>query len=634
MKNLVLLYLSLCTLISTVSADSKYEISKIRPELFKNADAVVRIDDINFEVKSVGRAIEKTHLAITILNRNADHLAVFSSTYDKLSSVSQLKAIVYNSRGEKVKEFNKGDFEDKSLISDYSIYEDNRIKSIKIYETNYPYTVEFFSVKEFDGLLYYPSWSSLLWFNVSVESSTYSVSIPENQSLRFKESPVTRVTQASLNGKKIYSWQAANIQAFKSEPLSLGISKLVPWAWVAPDEFEYDNTSGNLNTWTSLGQWVNQLNKDGDILSPATIDKVRKLTGGITDRKKIIEVLYNYLQSNTRYVSVQLGVGGFRPITAENVSQVNYGDCKALSNYMKALLKQAGILSHLVVLRSEESIDGSLNESFSSLGQANHMLLCVPSAQDTVWLECTSQRMPVGFLGASNSNRKVLLITQEGGKIARTPYYSAANNRQNRIAEVTINAAGKSSAKITTEYEYEQFENVQAQLFREPKDQKEFLYEFLDIANTDIISFSYKQPAKNQPKLIEEINLNIQDLTANGGDKLFLTLNLMNKRSFVPENTENRVTDFGLQMNYSDTDLISYVIPEGYKVEFIPKDLQLKSEFGEYSVRTSVSGNKITYTRSQKMYSKRYPPERFKELVDFYKAIYKTDKQKAILSKI
>ncbi len=634
MKNFLLLFLSLSTALFTASADSKYDVSKIKPELLKNADAVVRIDDINFDVKSVGRAIEKTHLAITILNRNADHLAAFSSVYDKLSSVSQLKAIVYNSKGEKVKEFNKGDFVDKSMISDFSVYEDNRIKSIKIYETNYPYTVEFFSVKEFDGLLYYPSWSSLLSFNVSVESSTYSISIPESQSLRYKESPVTKVTETSLNGKKLYNWKAVNIQAFKSEPLSLGISKLVPWAWIAPDEFEYDNTSGTLNTWNTLGQWIDQLSKDGDNLSPATIDKVKKLTSGITDRKKIIEVLYSYLQNNTRYVSVQLGVGGFRPITAEKVSMVNYGDCKALSNYMKALLKQAGISSHLVVLKSEDGIDGSLNESFSSLGQANHMLLCVPSPQDTVWLECTSQRMPVGYLGGSNSNRKVLLITKEGGKIARTPYYSAANNKQNRKAEVTINLTGKSSARVTTEYEYEQFENIQAQLYREPKDQKEFLYDILDIANTDIISFSYKQPEKNLPKLIEEVNINIQDLTANGGDKLFLTLNLMNKRSFVPENTENRVTDFGLQMNYTDLDVISYVIPEGYKVEFIPKDLHLNSEFGEYSVKTSVAGNTITYTRSQKMYSKRYPPNKFNELVDFYKAIYKTDKQKAVLSKI
>ena len=54
-------------------------------------------------------------------------------------------------------------------------------------------------------------------------------------------------------------------------------------------------------------------------------------------------------------------------------------------------------------------------------------------------------------------NRKVLLISEQGDKIARTPLYSASQNNQNRIAHVTLNAAGKSDVKITTEYEHEQF---------------------------------------------------------------------------------------------------------------------------------------------------------------------------------
>ena len=431
-----------------------------------------------------------------------------------------------------------------------------------------------------------------------------------------------------------YTWQAGNIKALEKEPFSVGIINLVPWARVAPNEFEYDSSKGDLSSWTSLGKWVYDLNKDGDILNPITIEKVKSLTSGITDQKKMIGILYNYLQNNTRYVSVQLGIGGFKPIDASKVAEVNYGDCKALSNYMKALLKQAGISSQLVVIKNEDGLDGSLNPSFSSIGQANHMILCVPASKDTVWLECTSQQMPVGFIGGSNSNRNVLLISDQGGKIVRTPIYSANRNQQKRTAEVIIDPNGKSVARISTEYEYEQFETVFGQLYREPKEQKETLYESLDIANTEITAFSYSQPDKNIPKIIEDVSLNITDLTAKGADKLFLTLNLMNKRSFVPELLVNRLTDFALQMNYTDIDNISYQLPADYKVEFLPKDIQIISEFGEYSMKAAVSGNKITYTRIQKMYSKQYPPARYQDLVNFYKSIYKADKQKAVLARI
>jgi hypothetical protein len=87
-------------------------------------------------------------------------------------------------------------------------------------------------------------------------------------------------------------------------------------------------------------------------------------------------------------------------------------------------------------------------------------------------------------------------------------------------------------------------------------------------------------------------------------------------------------------MNYTDIDHISYQLPSDYKVEFLPKEVQINSEFGEYSMKAAVSGNKITYTRIQKMYSKQFPPARYQELVNFYKSIYKADKQKAVLTKI
>ena len=615
-------------------AQNKYDVSLINPELLKNSNAVIRIDETDYEVRSAGKATEKLHYVVTILNNKADRYASFYSVYDKLMSVSQLKVVVYNSKGVKIKDFNKGDFKDRSLISDFSVYEDNRIKTLEVYETTYPYTVEFTAIKDYDGILTYPNWSTLSSFNVSLESSSYTISLPANLSLRYKQSPLTKVVEQTVGGKKVYRWETGSINAFKSEPLSTGIRKLVPWAILAPNEFEYDSSTGNFGTWASLGEWINQLNKDGDVLNEAAIQKVKSLTSGITDRKKKIEVLYSYLQNSTRYVSVQLGIGGFKPINADKVAQMSYGDCKALSNYMKALLKQAGIHSELVMLKSEDSIDGSLYEDFPSIGQANHMILCVPAAKDTVWLECTSQRMPFGYLGSSNSNRKVLLITKDGGKLTKTPLYSANHNKQSRVGEISISSTGASKAKITTEYEYEQFDNIFGQLFREPVEQKKYLYESLNIANPDIKTYAYEQPDKQVPRLIEKVDLDINDLTASGGDKLFLTLNLMNKRSYVPELPENRLTDFALQMNYTDIDRISYELPKDYKVEFLPKDVQLTSDFGELSIKATVSDNKINYVRTQKMYSKRYPAERFKELVDFYKAIYKADKQKAVLSKI
>ena len=66
------------------------------------------------------------------------------------------------------------------------------------------------------------------------------------------------------------------------------------------------------------------------------------------------------MQNNTRYISIQLGIGGWRPFEAAYVASKGYGDCKALSNYMYSLLKEAGILSYYTLVKAgagEEDIN-------------------------------------------------------------------------------------------------------------------------------------------------------------------------------------------------------------------------------------------------------------------------------------
>jgi len=612
------------------SAQGNYDVAKIPEDLKRDAIVVIRNEEQFFDIKSLGSGQYDYKVAITILNKAGDDFAEMAEVYDKFSSVYNIKATLYDASGKKIKDYKSSDIRDQSLISDFSIFEDNRMKLLKFVSLNYPYTIEYSYSKDYKGLLSLPSWRDLKGFGVAVEQSVYTIQKSKNYQFRYLTSANLKTDSVAIGEKIQYKWKSSKVPAVVSEPLSIGLDNISSWVKASPNQFEYDGSTGNFNNWQNFGSWMYSLNQGGNKLPDATKALVQNLIGNAKTPQEKIRILYNHLQQNTRYVSVQLGIGGFRPILAEKVAQVNYGDCKALSNYMKALLNEAGIASNLIVIGNDMP---SLNPNYSSMGQANHMILCVPLEKDTTFLECTSQYDPMGFIGYSNADRKVLMVTDKGGKIITTPAYQPKDNYQIRKTKITLAEDGTGILNLKSKYANAQFEENQRMMLLEPSEQRKRLVENSNIPIDEMISFKYEQPDKTLPIITEELNFKTNQIFSKSGEKIFLTINQVNRREHVPLKVDNRKTFFAVPFGYNDEDEISYTLPKGYSVEFIPKDISIVSEFGSYSAKFANKDNTLTYIRTQTMNNKKYAPEKYNELVDFYKKIFQADKQKAILTK-
>jgi hypothetical protein len=131
----------------------------------------------------------------------------------------------------------------------------------------------------------------------------------------------------------------------------------------------------------------------------------------------------------------------------------------------------------------------------------------------------------------------------------------------------------------------------------------------------------------------ERLTLKASQLLTGGADKLFLTLNLLQQQRSAPEALDVRKTAFAVKYSYDDEEEIIYTIPKGYKVEFVPKDVSIVSEFGKYTATVVAKENTLIYTRKKAMTSKTYPADKYKDYVAFSKKIYQADKLKSILVK-
>lgn len=592
---------------------------------------MVRMEEQEFEVKNPGSAVLNYRTAVTILNRNGEQSSTMHEFYDKFSTIVNLKAALYDSKGNKVKEYKSTDFKDRSAVSDGTLYQDDRVKYLDFVYTDFPYTIAYSYSVEYNGIRFYPSWFPASTWGQAVEKSIYTFKIPETMTFKYLTGPGIKMDSVKIKGNNQYIWSCMEIPALEYEPMSTGLKTVRPWVNLAPDEFEFDRSKANIKNWTAMGSWLYSLSDGTQSLSEATKTRLKELVKDAKTSSEKISILYKHLQSSTRYVGVQLGIGGYKPISADKVSSVSYGDCKGLSNYMKAMLTTVDIPSYLVVIGNGMP---SLNKQFASLNQANHMILCVPLEKDTVWLECTSQTKPAGFVGESNSDRTVLLVTKDGGQLAQTPAYSAASNYQKRLTAVNIDENGSADIQIQSEFANAQYETQSRILYMEPTEQRKTILNSLSIPNMQIGSFNYTQPDRDKPLLKENINAKSSQLLTKGGDNLFITLNLLNRQEYMALEIEDRKTPFSIDYSYYDEDEIRYTIPKDYKAEFIPKDVILESPFGRYSTKTEIHDNILIYKRTKTMIKQNYPPEKYNEFVEFSKKIYQSDKQKAVLTKI
>lgn len=607
-----------------------YAVSAIPENMKTGMYAVIRENELRFEINSEKNATTYGHIVITILNSNAIGWARKVLYYDKFRVIKSFKGISYDAEGSVIKKLKASEIYDQSQYDGASLFSDNRLKVADLSHGTYPYTVEFEYEIEQKALLQIPGFNLYVDDEISIEKSKYLLSYPPSLKPRYKSFKIPDPKVATLNNKEILEWNFESIKPEKFEKHSPDFDAIVPNISVAPTSFEYDRYPGKMDTWDNYAKWIILLNSGRDILPEPTKKHIRELTSNLKTTEEKARILYEYLQSKTRYVGIQLGIGGFQPFDASVVDQTGYGDCKALSNYMVSMLKEAGVNANYTLIKAgygEPDIDVSFPGS-----QFNHVIVAVPDKTDTLWLECTSQSNPFGYLGDFTGDRHALMITENGGKIVRTPSYTAENNTQFRTAEVFVELSGNAKAKVKTTYRGLQYENgnLSSVLNNQYDDQKKWLQKNVGIPVFDIINFKMVNNKKAIPSAVVSTELQLPRFATVSGKRIFLTANLMNKSTYMPEKLEARKSKIVLRTPFIDLDTIHYYLPEGIYPEFLPEPTKVNSRFGEYESTYSLDQGHLIYVRKLKMNKGEFPADSYNEFTNFYKSINKADNAKIV----
>lgn len=622
-----------CTaLTQTAKAQLPYSIKNIPDSMKADACMVVRDKQTKLTIKNAGTAVLEERYVFTVLNPGGDKYAVFQEHYDKLRKLSDISGRLYNADGLPMRSIKTKDVRDYSNTSESSLADDSRVKVHDFSHRIYPYTVEYESTTAFDGIFSLPSWVPVMDENISVEKSALLVSVPAGYTLRYKLFNLPEPKKNSNKNQDIFEWSLSAWKAITSESYTPDMREIVPFIFLAPSKFEMQKYSGDMQNWKDFGSFIYQLNKGRDILPENVKQVVHQLADPLPGTAEKVSALYSYFQKNTRYISIQLGIGGWQTFDAGFVASNGYGDCKALSNYMGALLKEAGIKSHYTLVKSGDG-NVMLAPDFSA-NQFDHVILCVPDNKDSIWLECTNQSIPAGYLGAFTSNRNVLLIDENGGTMARTPKYTALQNLQVRKIEAKLDEKGNLHATLHTNYAAEQQDYLHEILHNAAKEQlSQYMKSKFAIASYEVENFSHVESPKKLPVIHEEITINAKNYAAVSGKRLFIVPNVTSASGLRIKNVTTRRFDFEFRTGFLDRDTVIIQVPPGYTPETIPAETTVSSALCKYHSVSKYENGTITFIRMYEQNPGRVKASEVKALAEVFDKIYKADHAKVVLVK-
>ncbi|HQU72080.1 MAG: transglutaminase domain-containing protein [Calditrichaeota bacterium] len=607
------------------------------PLLTTDADALIASETIRYTIDENLNGRHEVDLNVFIFNKDGQPYGNFSDFSNSFRRLDDLQIVVYNSAGKEVKKHKKGEMTSTSTSDGMIIAPDYQNHELLHRPDLYPYRVNIRYAFNTRSLFFWPAWDPQRG-DIRVLKSTYILEVPEGFSFdRFQTGEVPDPVQTTAGGRQVYTWEARNIEEMRWESRMPRQDRFQFGIRFRPDNFTLGNSRGKMTSWQEFGTWYNRLMSGRSVLSEAAQAHILAQVSETDSPRQKVRKLYEFLQRDTRYVFVLLGIGGWQAHPAEDVFAKKFGDCKDLSNYMVTMLNLAGVPSHLALALTRDR--GLTNPDFPS-NQFNHCIAMVPLEADTLWLECTADLTPYNDPPNSIEGINALLITGDGGRIIRTPESSpGANLWQSRLMG-ELQRTGDIALSGRISFSGEQALDIRSKLdnLRREK-RKDYLR---SLTGGELPAFSIDTVA------IRNLNTNlteplILDYTGQGkhyaktsGSRIFFNPNILQRHSrdgFPDEDPQERRFDYEYPYAYADADTVVLTLPPGYSLERAPDSVRVDNDFATYSTFFHLEGQTFTHIRKMTLKKRLVPVEHYGEYLSFLKFIAKNDNELYILKR-
>jgi hypothetical protein len=586
-------------------------------------DTHIRIED--------GKKVTEKIFLIQINDKSSSDLAHVEIPHSKTQQFEIIEAKILDKNGEVVRRIKNKEIKRRSYRGVGTFYQDNLITEFDLYWNQYPYKISYKYRSVVSEFLFIANWTPIYFKDIPTLKSSLVVELPKGTFYNL-DNKSNVIPNNFFRGEYEYiEWKFGNEELQKPQTLSPPIAELIPRIMIVPHNFQY-GIKGETKSWSDFGDWQHELNKGTDQLPDSEKLIVDDLIRNISETEIVIKKLYEYLQDKNTYINVAIDIGGLKSYPASYVCKNRYGDCKALTTYMKAMLNYVGIDSYYTLIKSGDKIE-NINKSIPSQ-QFDHVILAVPLEKDTIWLENTANFLPYNYLGTFTQNRYGLLVMEGNSQLVKTPSLTLSNTYELDYYNYNLNDDGKWNLNVEKEMlRGERFEQYLYELKEgDHKSFKELLLKDISLKGFLINNYNveFKDRGNHYLKISATGNTD-SPISEYGKLRVIQPLEIAMPKL---EDTEDRILP--LRINYP----INRSVKKSYTINLydkqkvtIPPDFELKTKVGNYQVSYSMKGNVIETEEVFQLFSGDYLQEQYATVFNFVHEITKYKNNSAIIIK-
>lgn len=347
------------------------------PTYDKKVTTVVLVDESIMTVAEDGRVITTSTYAVRIINREGRASAVATVGYETdIEKVRELRAWLIRPSGQ-VKNYGKDSILDEADLND--VYDESRTKRIVARDDAEPGAVFGYQATSETR----PFFNQSMWYFQEVNpvlSSKITLIMPAGwhaSGITFNHAKVEPVVSGTS-----YTWELRDLPPLEVEPASPRLINLVPRLAItySPAEGARITDSRTFDSWVEVSRWYTQLSETPALPDERVAAKAQELAANAKTELERIRAIGRYVQS-IQYISIQIGVGRWRPHAAAQVLAKSYGDCKDKANLMRSMLKALRIQSYPILIYSGDPT--FVQEFWPSPSQFNHCIIAIKVSDET-----------------------------------------------------------------------------------------------------------------------------------------------------------------------------------------------------------------------------------------------------------